>query len=73
MAGRTNFSQEDRDRYAKSGVAMPDGSFPIRNASDLEDAIRLVGHAKDPSAAKAHIKKRARKLHLVHMIPMSWM
>ena len=41
---------------------MPDGSFPIANVEDLKNAIQSIGRAKDPDAAKAHIKKRARDL-----------
>lgn len=47
---------------SESGVAMADGSFPIRNRSDLERAVRALGRAKNPDAAKAHIRKRARAL-----------
>ncbi len=52
---------------------MPDGSFPIRNAADLENAIHLVGRAKNPAAAKAHIIKRARALMLKSKLPLSWL
>lgn len=45
-----------------SGVAMRDGSFPIRNRSDLERAIHALGRAKDPEAVKRHIRKRANAI-----------
>lgn len=57
---------------AKSGSALPDGSFPIADASDLKNAIGLVGNAKNPGAAKAHIKKRAAALGLTKNLPDSW-
>jgi hypothetical protein len=41
---------------------MSDGSFPIRNRSDLERAIRALGRAANPDAVKAHIRKRAAAL-----------
>lgn len=66
------FSQEERDRLAKEGKAMPDGSFPIVTREDLENAIQAIGRAKDPAAAKAHIKKRARELGLTELIPEEW-
>lgn len=47
---------------ADSGVAMSDGSFRIRNRSDLERAIHALGRASNPDAAKAHIRKRAKAL-----------
>jgi hypothetical protein len=30
---------------AKSGAAMPDGSYPIENTKDLENAIQAIGRA----------------------------
>ncbi len=68
-----DFTQAERNSLAKRGAAMPDGSFPIRNAQDLENAIHLVGRAKNPAAAKAHIIKRARALMLKSKLPLSWL
>jgi hypothetical protein len=65
-------SQETRQRMAEHGTAMPDGSFPIANASDLRNAIQSVGRAKDYNAAKQHIMHRARSLGLVAELPDSW-
>lgn len=58
---------------AKKGIAMSGGEFPIRDASDLHNAIQAVGRAKNPAAAKAHIVKRARALMLKSEIPLAWM
>jgi hypothetical protein len=66
------FSAAERKKAASSGAAMPDGSFPIHHAGDLSNAIRLAGNAKDPAAAKAHIKKRAKALGLHKAIPDTW-
>jgi hypothetical protein len=51
---------------------MPDGSFPIADEEDLHNAIQAIGRAKDPEAAKAHIKKRARALGKEALIPEGW-
>lgn len=67
-----DFSEEERQRLAKSGAAMPDGSFPIVTREDLENAIRAIGRAKNPDAAKAHIKKRAKALGLTELLPEEW-
>src|SRR6266705_1944149 len=56
---KRDFSAKDRASAAKTGAAMPDGSFPIHNEEDLHNAVRLAGNAKDPAAAKKHIKARA--------------
>ena len=51
---------------------MPGGGFPIQNEGDLRNAIRAIGRAKNPGAAKAHIKQRARSLGLTRLLPDSW-
>lgn len=66
------YSQEERERLAKKGHALPDGSYPIVDREDLENAIQAIGRAKDPDKAKAHIKKRARELGLTELIPEGW-
>lgn len=72
MNQKRDFNSKDRQRMASTGAAMPDGSFPIANAHDLANAIRLYGHAKNPEAAKAHIKRRAEALGLTSSLPESW-
>lgn len=67
-----SFTQQQRDKLAEKGEAMSDGSFPIRNRSDLRNAIQELGRASDPEAARAHIIKRARKLKAVSALPASW-
>lgn len=67
-----DFTQEERDKLAEKGHAMPDGSFPIVTREDLENAIQAIGRAKDPEAVKRHIKKRARELGLEELIPEGW-
>jgi HK97 family phage prohead protease len=69
---RRDFPAAKRKTMAKSGTAMPDGSFPIANEEDLKNAIHLAGNAKDPAAARAHIKKRAAAIGCSSMIPDSW-
>jgi HK97 family phage prohead protease len=69
---KRHFSADERRDAAKRGNAMPNESFPINNKTDLKNAIRLVGHAQDPEAAKLHIKKRAKALGCTDLIPESW-
>lgn len=69
---RRDYSAAERKELAKSGKAMPNGSFPIVDREDLEDAIKLAGHANDVGAAKRHIRKRAKALGLSNLIPDSW-
>jgi HK97 family phage prohead protease len=71
---RRTFTAEEKKAAAKTGHAMPNGSYKIENTTDLSNAIGLVGHSKDYSKEQvmAHIKKRARALGASHMIPTSW-
>lgn len=66
--GKRKFDAAARRKDAKSGAAMPDGSFPILDAEDLSNAEKLAGHAKNPSAARAHIRTRAKALGLEHKL-----
>jgi hypothetical protein len=66
------FSNEQREKMAKKGNAMPDGSYPIANEQDLRNAIHAIGRAKNPAATRQHIKKMARKLGLEELIPEGW-
>lgn len=63
-----DFSAEERRTLAKSGAAMPDGSFPIVTTEDLKNAIHL---ARSP-AQRAHVKKRAASLGASKAIPETW-
>lgn len=69
---KRDFSEQQRTNAARKGNARPDGSFPINNETDLKNAIRACGRAKDPEAAKAHIKKRAKAMGKEGMLPDSW-
>lgn len=66
------FSAAQRRHLAGTGAAMGGGSFPIRNEQDLRNAIRALGRAKNPAAAKRHIIQRARSLGLMSVLPESW-
>lgn len=63
-----------RKKLAEEGKALPDGSFPIRNVSDLRNAVRSYGRAKVGSRAKVrrHIVKRARSLDRPDLVPQEW-
>ena len=69
---KADYSEDERSAMVESGEALPDGSYPIKNGSDLKNAIQAFGRAKDKGAAKAHIMKRAKDLDMEDMIPESW-
>lgn len=70
-------------KLQKQGKAMPPASsggsprFPIRNADDLDNAIRAVGRVKPATdAARAKVRRyiisRAKALGLSSKIPDTW-
>lgn len=69
---KREFSAEERKKAAKEGAALPDGSFPIKTVSDLHNAIRAIGRAKDKAKAKAHIIARAKALGATKDLPEGW-
>jgi hypothetical protein len=73
IALKRAYNEESRMEMAKRGLALPDGSYPIKDMADLQNAIQAYGRAKDKEAAKRHIMKRARALGAENMIPENWM
>ena len=67
-----DFNRMQRERLAARKMAMPDGGFPIRNVSDLKNAIQAFGRAKNKPAVKAWIKKRAKQLGREDLLPENW-
>jgi len=62
-----------RRKFARSGVAMANGDFPIPDEGHLKSAIgRLGNYHGDKGKAKRHIIKRARALGLTHLLPADW-
>jgi hypothetical protein len=66
-------SPAERERDAKEGRALDDGSFPIDNCQDLRNAIQAIGRASDPAKAKAHVRKRKSALDCPEVeLPEDW-
>lgn len=59
-----DYPAETRRRMAKEGRAMPDGSFPIADCGDAEDAIRAQGRAPAAKrgAVRSFIRRRVKAL-----------
>lgn len=71
-ANERDYSEDERQSFADKGWALPDGSFPIADEEDFDNAINLAHKANDIKAAQAHIKKRAKELGLEDKIPETW-
>jgi len=67
-----DYTAEQRRRMAKSGQAMPDGSFPIATCDDAANAIHAIGRAKNPDATKSFIRRRVRALNCSGAIYDAW-
>jgi uncharacterized Zn finger protein (UPF0148 family) len=69
---KRDYSDAERADMADAGQAMPGGGFPIKTVADLKNAIQAFGRAKNPAAAKTHIKARAAALGREDLIPENW-
>lgn len=69
---KREFSTAKRKSAAKAGAALPDGSYPIENESDLHNAVEAFGRAKNPAKVKAHIRARAKALGATGALPDKW-
>jgi hypothetical protein len=67
-------SRERRQKLAKEGKALPDGSYPITNLDSLKDSIQAYGRSKPGkrAAVRRHITKMARKFDRPDLIPENW-
>ena len=72
LALKRMYSDDEREKMSESGMALEDGSFPIKDVEDLKNAIQAYGRAKDKDKAKAHIIKRAMDLNSEDLIPENW-
>src|SRR5215469_5232408 len=67
---RRYYSREERDSMDESDFAGPHQSFPIKTQQDVYNAAKLIGHADDPEAVKAAIKRIAKRKGF--KLPDSW-
>lgn len=65
--------EKEREKLEKEGKAMTGGRFPVRNISDLKNAIKLVGNSDLPKdEVMKFLKRRAKDLGAENEIPESW-
>lgn len=55
---------------AASGFALPDGSYTIIDVDDLKTVVASAGESD--IFVKAHIRKRARALNRMDVVPVEW-
>ena len=69
---KREFSTGEREKDGEAGVAMPDGSYPIRTAADVENAIRDFNRSGKKPDVKAHIISRAKAIGAENALPDDW-
>ncbi len=71
-ADKGDLPAAEREKDAKEDVAMPDGSYPIRSAKDVENALRDYYRAGKKPDVKAHIIERAKAIGAEGALPDDW-
>jgi hypothetical protein len=71
-ADKREVSAAQREKDAEEGVAMPDGSYPIRSAKDVENAVRDYYRSGKKPDVKAHIIARAKAIGAKSALPADW-
>lgn len=67
------YDTDDRKRMAGNGQAMDDGSYPVADEEDLDNAIRAVGRGgSSHDAIRRHVIARAKALGASGRIPDNW-
>jgi hypothetical protein len=71
-ADKGDFSAAQREKDVEEGVAMPDGSYPIRSAKDVANALRDCCRSGEKADVKAHIIARAKAIGANSALPDDW-
>lgn len=66
---KRDYNTQERRDLAEQGKALPDGSFPIVDKTDLMNALQSIGRAKNRSLALRHIRARAKDLDMLDALP----
>jgi len=69
---KRGFAAAEREKDARSDVAMPDGSYPIKSAKDVENAVRDYYRSGQSPGVKAHIIARAKAIGAENALPEDW-
>jgi uncharacterized membrane-anchored protein YhcB (DUF1043 family) len=72
VAAFKDYTEKTRQKMTAEDEAMPDGRYPIANRTDVKNALddyNLGGH---DDTVKQWIKKRAKELDCVDVLPDGW-
>lgn len=64
LLGLRDVSTEERKSLAKKGSALKSGAFPMKNCSDVANAIHAIGRAKpgERGSVRSLIRRRVKAL-----------
>ena len=71
-ADKRQFSAGERKQDAEEGVALPEGSYSIRSAKDVENAVADYYRSARKPEVKAHIIARAKTIGAESALPEGW-
>jgi len=69
---KKDYSTEDRKKMSGKGEAESDGSFPIKTAQDVKNAVKDWGRAGSKASDKEHIISRAKAIGAESSLPDGW-
>ena len=69
---KKDYSAAERKKMAETGEARDDGSYPIKTAKDVENAVKDFGRAGGSEADKKHIIARAKAIGATGSLPADW-
>jgi hypothetical protein len=71
-ADKREVSDAQRVKDAEEGIAMPDGSYPIRSAKDVQNSVKDWRRTGEEADVKAHIIARAKAIGAESALPDDW-
>lgn len=69
---KKDYSDDERKEMAAKGEAKKDGSYPIKTAKDVGNAVADWYRSKGSASDKRHIIKRAKSIGATDQLPADW-
>lgn len=70
--GKKDYSDDERKKMAESGEAKSDGSYPIKTAADVSNAVNDFNRSNGSASDKKHIIDRAKAIGATDKLPADW-
>lgn len=69
---KRQFTAGQRENLRKQGKTNPEGGFPLETVSDVRNAVKAFGRAKNPDQEKKRIMNAAKRLNCTNLLPDKW-